>query len=553
MNLFKQIFRKKNTPEERRFKKKKLLFGLLSGLLLGLSFPPIPLPYLIFIGLVPYFFILEKLKGFGEINRFTYYTAFIFNLVTLYWVGSWTPDADTFLMIAGTALMFFNPILFLIPSTLFYFSKKIIPSKYSFWLFPLFWVFYEYAYSITEFRFPWLTLGNSLPYFSQFVQIADIIGVYGLSLFILYINISIYSFFKVYLLKNKIDFKLLFITLILFLIPMVYGVIKIDSYKPSGKYVKVGLIQPNLNPWKKWEAGSLDKQLDLYLALSDSAVQKGAELIVWPETALPVYLLSGRYGKELATIKEFLNKRNVALITGMPNVKFYFDSTKAPDDAKPVKNSKALYTSYNSILGFNPHKDFVQTYGKIKLVPFGEKIPYVEDFPLLGKWIKWNVGISSWNTGRDTVVMNFNLPDIKLHVGAIVCIESIYPGFVAQFVKRGADLIAVVTNDSWYGNSSGPYQHKEISVLRAVENRRTVVRAANGGISCIINPLGKTVKATGMFRRTYLTGKAGINKEKTFYTQNPLLIPYITVFVVVLTIFLFLIHKIFGINFSNSS
>ena len=115
-------------------------------------------------------------------------------------------------------------------------------------------------------------------------------------------------------------------------------------------------------------------------------------------------------------------------------------------------------------------------------------------FPVLGKWIKWNVGISSWNTGQDTVVFNYlNKHEKEIGIGGVICIESIYPDFISAFVEKGAEFIAVVTNDSWYGNSSGPYQHKEMQVLRAVENRRSLVRAANGGISCIVNPLGRTV------------------------------------------------------------
>ncbi|GBD89412.1 apolipoprotein N-acyltransferase [bacterium BMS3Abin04] len=539
MIFFKNIFKRYSTKEERKKHRRNLLFGLLSGILLGISFPPVPLPYFVFIALIPYLYVLEKLDGLAEINRFTYFTAFIFNIITLYWVGSWTPDADPFLMISGTVLMFFNPILFLIPSTLYYFSKKLLSRQISLFLLPIFWVSYEFAYSITEFRFPWLTLGNSLPYFNQYIQIADIVGVYGLSLLILYANVTIYKVIFDYIKYKKFNIRYILIALLILFVPLIYGVIKINNYVHSNKKIEVGLIQPNLNPNKKWDAGNLDAQLDLYLSLSDSAIKKGAELLIWPETALPVYLLSGRYSKEVTQIRKYLDSNNVSLITGMPNVEFFPNPENAPPHAKPVKNSKTLYTSYNSILGFNPNEAKIQKYGKIKLVPFGEKIPYVEYFPWLNKWLKWNVGISSWNTGRDTVVMKIKEGSIQYNVGAVVCIESIYPDFVSQFVKKGANFIAIVTNDSWYGNSSGPYQHKEISVLRAVENRRTVVRAANGGISCIIDPLGNTIKHTEMFTRTSLVGEVELRSGLTFYTRYPLFIPYTVCFISVLTIILF--------------
>jgi len=116
----------------------------------------------------------------------------------------------------------------------------------------------------------------------------------------------------------------------------------------------------------------------------------------------------------------------------------------------------------------------------------------------------------------------------SLYLNGLVCYESIYPNLVAAFIQKGAGMIAVVTNDSWYGNSSGPYQHKEMSVLRAVENRRSVVRAANGGVSTIIDPLGRTKRETKMFTKTFLTGNVVIQEDETFFTKHPVIIPLLS-------------------------
>ena len=168
----------------------------------------------------------------------------------------------------------------------------------------------------------------------------------------------------------------------------------------------------------------------------------------------------------------------------------------------------------------------------MKLVPFGERVPFVDALPFLGKIIKWGVGLSGWNVGKDTTIFYLPIKDASsdinndtIKVGGLVCYESIYPTFVSQFVKRDADFIAVLTNDSWYGNLSGPYQHKEFGALRAVENRRTVVRAANGGISCIINPLGQTEVQTKMFTKSYIVGDVILDESESFFTNNSLLIP----------------------------
>ncbi len=545
--MVKNIFRSYKTDKEKKVNKKELILGFFSGILLGLSFPPIPLTYLIFTAMVPYLLVLEKRNTLAEINRFTYFTIFFFNLTTLYWVGSWTKDADPFLMVAGSVLMFFNPIVFLIPSTLYYYAKKYFNKDFAIYLLPWFWLFYEYIYSITDFKFPWISLSNGLPYLNSYIQIADVIGSYGLTVLIIYTNIFAYKLLVNFELKGKCDCKFLLLFLIFLLAPIIYGQIKINSYEPTNSKIKVGLIQPNLNPNKKWEVGNLDEQIDNYFDLSYQASEQNVDLIIWPETALPVYLMTEQYSREAKRIQDYVDRFRVPILTGMPHANFYFDATKAPAEAKPVKNSDILYTSYNSILFFSPDKE-VEQYGKIKLVPFGEKVPLVDAFPVLGKWIKWNVGISSWNTGTDTVVFEGTsyISEEQYKVGGVICIEAIYPDFIAAFVNKGAEFIAVVTNDSWYGNSSGPYQHKEMQVLRAVENRRSLVRAANGGISCIINPLGITTESTEMFSKGILVGDVELRNEKTFFTENPILFPKIAIFISVLVFMNFIVRKFKG-------
>jgi apolipoprotein N-acyltransferase len=523
MKIFRKI-KSFRTPEEKKELRRQLLLALLSGTLLGVSFPPIPLPFLAFVALVPYFYVLEKRDGLAEINRITYFTFFFFNLITLYWVGSWTKDADPFLLIAGTTLMFFNPCLFLIPSSLYYLAKKRFDKNKALLLYPFFFLSYEYLYSITDFRFPWITLGHGQAMFDPFIQVADLIGSYGITVLVLLINVFIYKFLKIRTGKGKQKFVYVSAALVLLLLPLIYGFItysKISSELPTKR---VGLIQPNLNPWKKWEAGNLSEQLDLYLNLSKEAIEEGAEIIIWPESALPVYLLTGAYRSEVNRIHTFTDTNNVYLMTGMPDATFFRDSTKAPKDAK--RNSRGtFYTSYNSILFFSPNSKEVGKYGKIKLVPFGEKVPLVESIPVLGDILKWNVGISSWNTGSETVV--FSTSD-SLKIGGVICIESIYPAFFSEFVQKGSDFLAVVTNDSWYGNSSGPYQHKEFSKLRAVENRRSVVRAANGGISCLIDPLGRSSDESKMFTQDVIVVDVPLNNQQTLFMRFPLFLPLIS-------------------------
>ncbi len=527
-----------------KFKRSKneIYLAALSGIALGVSFPPLPFYWLAFAAMLPYFFVISKRESLAEINRITYVFAFTFNLITLYWVGSWTKEADPFLMISGAVLLFFNPLLFLIPSSLFALAKKNFGEKTAFVSLPFFWAFYEFIYGVTEFRFPWLTLGNSQAYFTAFIQVAEFIGVYGISLLILYINA--FLFFSFEELKNgnkKKAQKWLGVAGLIFFLPIFYG----TFFAPKnfeGKEITVGIVQPNLNPWKKWDTGNLNKQMDLYFSLSRKALDKGAQMLVYPESALPVYLTSPSYADALARFYEFVDSANVPLLTGMPDLNI-FEKNKAPKNAKTFSRSKRKYTTYNAAYLFTPNDREIREYHKTLLVPFGEKIPYVEYLPFLGDFLKWEVGISSWNVGEGAKTLVAEIGGDSVKIGTVICIESIYPEYVSSFVKLGAEALFVITNDSWYGKSSGPYQHAAFARLRAVENRRYVVRAANGGISCIINPAGEPEAETELFTRTYLVGKIKPLNKVSFYSRFPYLIPAIVIIYVLGFVFLLIIRK----------
>ena len=528
--------------EDKKQRRKDWYTLILSGVLLGASFPPSPLPFLAFLAFVPYFSVIEKRNGLGSINRATYLFALVFNIITLYWVGSWTEEADPFLKISGVVLVFFNPLLFLIPSTLYHIARKYTGRKYAIWFLPLFYAGYEYLYTITEFRFPWLVIGNGQAYFNTYIQIADIIGAHGITILVLLTNIFLYFAWKQFHNGGKYLRQVVYASLI-FAVPLLYGVAKGYPVKTLPGF-KAGIVQPDMNPWNKWETGNLEKQLEDYLSLSDSCIADGADLVVWPETALPVYLLSGRYENIVDKIHAFVDSTGVPVLTGMPHANIYRDRESAPWDAKPIKGGDEVYTSYNSILFFEPGTKEVQRYGKIMLVPYGEKVPYVESLPWLGDLLKWEVGISSWNTGRDTVVFETKINEQNINIGGVICIESIYPDFTAQFVGKGANVLAVVTNDSWYGYSSGPFQHKSISILRAIENRRYLIRCANGGVSCIISPSGEIEEETELFTRTYLTRMVYPNNELTFYSRFPLLIPGLSTVTILFFVILGTLKKI---------
>jgi len=516
------------SPEQKKERAKDRLFLILSGVLFGISFTPFPFPFtlFLFVAFVPYFFVVTKRKSLASVNKASYLTFFVMSLVTVYWVGSWQSKADPFLMLSGIVLVFFLPCVMLINSSLYFLSRKVFKKDLSLYFFPMFWVTGEYILTLTDLKFPWLTIGHGLAKFTSFIQIADIVGAFGLSFIVIWINILIYKGIKTFNENLKSGLIQFLIAVSIFVLIIIYGFIKISSIDVSEKKIKVGIIQPNIDPWNKWELGGIDQILQNYFELSQKCIDEGAKLVVWPETALPVYLLSGTYQSEVDSIYSFLRKNNVALLTGMPDFNIY--EQNPPKNAKFSKAGNYYYTTYNSILLIDPNQSNIQRYGKTQLVPLGEHTPFVDQLPFLGDLLKWGVGISGWNVGQDTTVFKFINNSDTVKIGGLVCYESVFPAFPNLFVDRGAEFIAIVTNDSWYGKLSGPYQHKEFADLRAVENRRTVIRCANGGVSCLINKFGVTEVETEMFTRTHLVVDVPLNSEKTFYTKNPLIIPVLS-------------------------
>jgi apolipoprotein N-acyltransferase len=527
-----RLFKREPLPTDLKKKRnKERLLVIVSALLLGLSYPPVPLPFLAFGAFIPLLWVLERRDSLAALNRAAYLFGFVFAIITLYWVGAFTEMKDDFLMIGGALTLLYYPVYLLIPVTLYYFARKHLNAAAALYLFPVFWITQEFILNLTDLHFPWLALGNTAATINAFIQPAELIGVMGISLIIVYINVLVYQgTFGITIKRRKFSPQFI-IAAVLIIIPLIYGAIRISGYKVPEEYVKVGVIQPAIDPYDKWNGGSIDDLLNTYLSLSEE-VADSSDIILWPETALPVYLLSGSHSELVNRISDFTKRHSVSIMTGMPHIAYFPDSSNAPDDVKKSLNTGLFYGTYNSILLFSPYETYVQQYGKVKLVPFGEKTPLVRDIPFIADLFKWGVGLSSWNEGQDTTVFYMVRKDTvtdasadTVCIGGLVCFESVFPFFVPAFTGLGAQFFAVLTNDSWYGNTSGPYQHKEIAVLRAVENRRSVVRAANGGISCIIDPLGRTITETNYNQRTAFYGNVPLADEHTFFSRYPMIIP----------------------------
>jgi apolipoprotein N-acyltransferase len=291
----------------------------------------------------------------------------------------------------------------------------------------------------------------------------------------------------------------------------------------SSKIIRTTIIQPNVDPFKKW-SGNRNEHVDSYIDKLNNALVYNPEFIILHETAVPYYFLEDYNYENTKKFTDFVNFNKRLLFMGIPHLQYFDDSTKAPRDSKIMSHSKRRYGTYNSAILIEPGKKLteLQIHRKVKLVPISERTPYQDVFPFLQNFIKWGVGISSWQAGEELKIFEINDPvsGSKAKFAALICFESVFSDYVSEAVKKGAEFLVIITNDGWFGKSSGPIQHKQFAVLRAIENRKWIIRAAQTGISCFIDPLGNSYDDIPVFSEGIITKEIAANSEKTFYSTH---------------------------------
>ena len=434
-------------------------------------------------------------------------------------------------MTAGAAVVLIHPAFYL-PSILLAFTvKKKLGLVLGLIAFALFWISFEYLHSLGEYSFPWLTLGNSQAYDLKRIQIVEYTSVYGVSLLIFAFNTIAFLIIRnqtngTWKLRSRQVLSLGSVLIVLYFGSQLYGSFMMHKEsKGSTDRISVGIIQPNFDPWEKWGGTSGDKwesyfqQFQYYLDETKGLSKFNPDMVIWPETAIPFHIFLPRYSLYLSEILSLSNTSNIPIYTGLPTVE-YFDSLHAHATAQRIGISNVFVESYNSGVLIQPRTLVGQIHKKSILVPFAERIPYAETFRFLIEPLKWNVGISSWGKGEDTVVYPLGLKDGRqTQFSGMICYESVYPNYVREFVRRGAAFLVIITNDSWWGNTSGAYQHASFASLRAVETRRWVVQCANGGVSLVVDPTGKRQYETNLYTRTKFVADIGLESDTTFYVK----------------------------------
>lgn len=520
-------------------KQRQYISFILSGILLGLSFPPYGLPFLSFIGFVPLLFLLSNSDNIRRKYLQLYFTFFIYHGICNWWISSWRSETDPYLMASGIVVWFAHPFFFMIPFLFFDFIKKRINSTVALLSFPLAWTSFEWLHSLGELSYPWLSLGYSQIQSLAYVQFADIVGVFGVSFVLLMVNVLITlmilnarkfaektTITRMFLGTNT---KYSIILLILIVIPNIYGFIRINDFDPLKLYkekdiLHVGLIQPNINPWEKWRTDGIE-QVYLYKHLQDSLMQffPNLDLTIWAETAVPGISITVNQQHFYPFLTDWINKNNASLLTGFSEYYIYPKADQAPSTARVwFGDSSRLWEPFNSALLLNPapyDSKNPQLYRKSRLTPFAERFPYSDKLTFAQSWLKWGVGISAWGIGRGAYPLEINRNGKKALTGNIICIESIYPDFVADFVRKGAQMLTIITNDAWYDHTVGPRQHYLIAAMRAVETRRYIARVGNTGVTGFITPTGRSSQEAEQYKSTAIAGAVYLLDDISLYVK----------------------------------
>lgn len=462
----------------------------------------------------------------------TYVILFSTMLVAVSWLplSGLRENADKFLIVGGLLTMILYPITYMIPIFSFYFIKNqlriLIPGNIiiPMLVFPPVWISFEYLMTLTEVSFPWLTIGNAFTTQVDKIQFIDITGVFGISAWCLYISVFLCLLFIYAREQNGFNFRnIIFssIIIILYISPNFYSSFSYSKSKYTADYnkdtIKIGILQPNINPWKKWGGKQGDLIKDYLNSLNELSFRKPKpDLILMPETAMPFYFLHPSYDDRYQLFQKIIDSSEVPVLIGSPDLETYKNPADARIDSKEFSDGKK-YDVFNSsiLLQKNSNRENTQKYDKIKLVIGSERMPYQEKLKFLQNLIRWSVGISSYQKGNDTLIFK---TDSGLIFNGVICYESIYPEFFAEFIKKGAEFCVVITNDGWWGKLQGTYQHNQFAVLRAIENRRWIARCANTGISGVFDPYGNKYDQTEINEKALLVSRIGKRTELTYYT-----------------------------------
>ena len=349
------------------------------------------------------------------------------------------------------------------------------------------------------------------------IQWYEYSGIQGGTLWILLVNILVYILLRnLYIKKEsvKIQTPLLYFSGLVVLVPIISSIIIYANYSEKKDPVSVIVVQPNMDPWTKKFNIPVSQQLDGMLAMVEPKLDDSVDFVLFPETAIASFMDEEALDNmgSIFKLRSFSKlHHNIPLFIGADTYGLFEEKRAYPAQ---LKNNK-WFENYNTALLLDANNP-IKIYHKVKLVLGAEKMPFVKQFPILGEWSVGLGGTSNMLVANESP-RNFNISGVKC--APLICYESIYGEFVTEFTKRGAEVLCVITNDGWWGDSPGYKQHLAFSKIRAIENRRAIARSANTGISALINQRGDVIQRLDWDVEGVIKGTINKNTEFTFYTR----------------------------------
>jgi len=501
--------------------KKYLAWALISGFLLAIAWPVYGFPLFAFMGFVPLlvleFFIRNsdgKHKG-RKVFWYSYLTFLTWNSITTWWVLNST-------IFGGLFALFVNSFLMAIVFWTYHQVAKRTKYNYSLLYFIFSWISFEKFHLWWDFSWPWLNLGNVFADYNSWIQWYEYTGVFGGSLWVLLVNVLLFKKYIHYLkTKDKKSLqKSLIKPVLLILIPIGISFIIKTNYQENGKEITIIAVQPNLDPYQeKYKKNNEDLAREAVYLVQEE-MDETVDYILLPETYLS-------RGSDITRVKntatnvifnQLITKYpKVNVITGADLIRWYYKEADATETANKIPNKNVWYDLHNAALQYNAQG--IDSYFKSKLVIGVEHVPYRNMLkPILGELM---IELGGGQMGTHVIQEKRSVFTSVSNTNAapIICYESIYGEFCTGYARNKADFFAVITNDAWWGDTQGYKQLLAYTQLRAIENRRSIARAANTGISCIINQKGEVVKSLGYDKKGVVKGKLKLNNKLTFYSR----------------------------------
>jgi len=501
-------------------KKQYTFHAIISGLLLCLPWYEHFSGIVLCISFIPLLLLedswLAKSQKKSTIPIFLYASIsfLIWNTGTTWWIVNAS-------FAGACSAILINTFLFSVVFYLYHITNKIAGKLLGKIAFLAYWTAFEYFYLNAEISWPWLNLGNGFAHDTRLVQWYEYTGALGGTLWVLLANLLIFEIItqlRAETVKRRFYLTITVCLLVLFT-PIIISESLYQTYQEKSKHCNIAIVQPNIDPYdNSW---TVAKQCSNLIHMSDSLGTASTDYFVAPEISIDdnVWENTIENNHSVPRLQNFIrNFPKASLIYGSYTYKRYSANEPKSVTAQKSKQANFFYDSYNTALQIDTSKQ-TQLYHKSKLVVGVEKMPYPKTLKFLKKIVEGFGGsFASYGTQNTRTV--FESSGKKFKVAPVICYESVYGEYVTEYIQNGANLIFVITNDGWWGNTPGHRQHLGYSCLRAIETRRSIARSANTGISAFINQRGDIIKSLEWGKRGALEGSLNANEDRTFYVKH---------------------------------